>query len=325
MPSSRLGTSRYALAVAAALLAGIPGVQAQGAEYPNKRITVVVGFAAGGFADTLARFVGQRLSDKLGQPVVIENRGGAGGNIAASAVAKADPDGYTLLVITTALAINATMFEKLEYSIDQLMPIAMPGSSAETFVVPKDRPGSMKEFVNWAKNREITYATAGTGTGSHLAAAYFYQEIAKVKAIHVPFRGGALAVQAAVGGQVDAMTASFGTNVYVQNKQVQGLAVASAKRNPVIPEVPTFAEAGFPGFEAASWVGFFAPAKTDPAIVARLNRAINEIITEKANEAHLTKIGFTLHERSVRESQEFLKFEVAKWGKWVKTVGVAVK
>jgi tripartite-type tricarboxylate transporter receptor subunit TctC len=312
------------LAVLAALVVGVGGAQAQDA-YPNKKMTIVVGFSAGGFADTLARFVGQKLSDKFGQSVVIENRGGAGGNTAAAAVAKADPDGHTILVITTAMAINATLYEKLNYSINDLAPIAMPGSSAETFAVPPDRPGTVKEFVEWAKGREITFATAGVGSGSHLAAEHFYRNLAKIKASHVPFRGGSLALQAALGGQVDAITASFGTNPHVQSGKLKGLAVASAKRNPVLPNVPTFAEVGYPGFEAGSWVGFFVPAKTDPAIVSKLNTTINEIVTEKANNDHLTKIGYTLTVRSVPESQKFLKDEVAKWGQWVKNVGISVK
>jgi tripartite-type tricarboxylate transporter receptor subunit TctC len=314
------------LAMLTASVAGAASAQAQAPQYPNKKMTIVVGFTAGGFADTLARFIGQKLSEKFGQTVVIENRGGAGGNTAASAIAKADPDGYTLLVITTALAINATLYEKLDYSLDQLTPIAMPGSSAETFSVPPDRPGTLKAYLDWAKNREITFATAGVGTGSHLAAEHFYRNIAKIKASHVPFRGGSLAMQAALGGQVDALTASLGAHTHIKAGKLHGLAVAGAKRSAVLPNVPTFAELGYPGFEAASWVGFFAPAKTDPAIVEKLNKAITEIITDKANEERLsTVMGYTLTVRSVADSQKFLKDEVAKWGQWVKTVGISVK
>jgi tripartite-type tricarboxylate transporter receptor subunit TctC len=149
--------------------------------------------------------------------------------------------------------------------------------------------------------------------------------LAKIKASHVPFRGGSLAMQAVLGGQVDSITASLGTNPHINAGKLKGLAVASAKRNPVIPSVPTFAEVGYPGFEAGSWVGFFAPAKTDPAIVAKLNRDINEIITTKANADHLAKIGYTLTVRSVADSQKYLKEEVTKWAGFVKTVGISVK
>lgn len=314
-----------ALGVLAVLACAIGGAHAQSAQYPSQKMTIVVGFAAGGFADTLARFVGQKLGEKFRQPVVVENRGGAGGNTAASAVTRADPDGYTLLVTTTAISINASLYQKLDYSLNQLAVIAIPGSSAELFAVPTDRPGTLKEFVAWAKGREITFATAGVGSGSHLAAEHFYRTLAKIKASHVPFRGGSLAVQATLGGQVDGITTSFGGAPHVQAGKLKGLAVAGAKRNPMLPDVPTFAEAGFPGFEAESWVGFFVPAKTDPAIVAKLNGAINEVITAKANSDHLTKIGYTLTVRSVPESQRFLQDEVAKWGQWVKNVDISVK
>jgi tripartite-type tricarboxylate transporter receptor subunit TctC len=297
---------------------------ARAQQYPTQKITIVVGFAAGGFADTMARFVGQKLQDKLGQSVVIENRGGAGGNTAARAVATSNPDGHTILVITTAMAINATLYKSLDYSIDQLAPVAIPGSSPEHFAVPADRPGTLKEFLAWAKGREITFATAGVGTGSHLAAEAFYRNVAKIKASHVPFRGGSLALQAALGGQVDAITASFGANTHIATGKLKGLAVAGAVRNPVLPNVPTFNELGYK-FEAGSWVGFFVPAKTNAAIVGRLNTAINEIITDKANEAHLTKIGYTLAVRNPADSQKFLKSEVDKWGEWVRAVGVSVK
>jgi len=330
MTSIRLSATRgrvlpaLAVAALAATLAATAPARAQ-STYPNNKITFVVGFSAGGFADTMARYVGQKLADKFKQSVVIENRGGAGGNTAARVVANADPDGYTVLVTTTAISINASIYKKLDYKLDQLAIIAMPGSSPETFAVPPDRPGTLKEFVAWAKGREITYATAGVGSGSNIATEYFFKEIAKVKAAHVPFRGGSLAVQAALGGQVDEVTSSFGTTPHIKSGKLKGLAVASEKRNPVLPEVPTFAEAGYPGFVAGSWVGFFVPAKTDKAIVEKLNAAINEVVSDQANAAYLTKIGYTLTVRSLPESQAYLKSEIEKWGKWVKTLGISIK
>jgi tripartite-type tricarboxylate transporter receptor subunit TctC len=320
---SRMLPALTGAVLTAALAISLPA-QAQAA-YPDKKITFVVGFSAGGFADTMARYVGQKLSDKLGQSVVIENRGGAGGNTAARVVANADADGYTVLVTTTAISINASIYKKLDYSLDQLAIIAMPGASPETFAVPPDRPGTLKEFVAWAKGREITYATAGVGSSSNIATEFFFKEIAKVKASHVPFRGGSLAIQAALGGQVDEVTSSFGTTPHIKTGKLKGLAVASEKRNPVLPNVPTFAEVGYPGFVAGSWVGFFVPAKTDKAIVEKLNAAINAVITDQANAAYLTKIGYTLTQRSLPESQAYLKSEVEKWSKWVKTLGISIK
>jgi tripartite-type tricarboxylate transporter receptor subunit TctC len=317
-----IGLSRCAVAAASLLLA--TGGLAQAQQYPDKKITFVVGFAAGGFADTLARFVGQKLNDRLGQTVLVENRGGAGGNTAARAVATAAPDGYTVLVTTTALAINNTMYKSLDYSLDQLTPIAMPASSAETFAAPTGRASNLKDLIAQAKGREITFATAGVGSGSHLATEYFFKELAKIKAAHVPFRGGSLAIQAALGNQVDVVTSSFGSTSHIAAGKLNGLAVASAKRNQLIPNVPTFAEAGFAGFEAASWVGFFVPAKTPPAIVARLNKEINDIIADKANDAHLSKLGYQLAIRSAPDSAAYLKAEVEKWGKMVKSVNIYV-
>jgi tripartite-type tricarboxylate transporter receptor subunit TctC len=296
----------------------------QDANYPSKKINFVVAFAAGGFADTLARYVAQKLSEKLGQPVIIENRPGAGGNLAARAVRSAEPDGYTVLVTTTALAINATMYRQLDLSLDQLSTVAIPAASPETIAAHPSRPfRNLKEFLAWAENREITFGSAGVGSGSHLAAEYFFKVHAKVKALHVPFRGGAPAVQAVLGNQIDLVASSFGVNAQISEGLLKGLAVASPERNPAMPQVPTYKEAGFP-FVAESWVGFFVPAKMDPAIVARLNTAINEVVSDGANRDHLNTLGFQVTVRPVAESQAYLKAEVAKWGEMVRTVNIYV-
>jgi tripartite-type tricarboxylate transporter receptor subunit TctC len=319
---------QWRVALAVAFLVGMSSAHAQegkpAASYPTKKINFVVAFAAGGFADTLARYVAQKLNEKLGQPVIIENRPGAGGNLAARAVRSAEPDGYTVLVTTTALAINATMYRQLDLSLDQLSTVAIPAASPETIAAHASRPfGNLKEFLAWAKNREITFGSAGVGSGSHLAAEYFFKVHAKVKALHVPFRGGAPAVQAVLGNQIDLVASSFGVNAQVNEGLLKGLAVASPERNPAMPQVPTYKEAGFP-FVAESWVGFFVPAKTDPAVVATLNAAINEVVSDSANRDHLSTLGFQVTVRPVAESQAYLKAEVAKWGEMVRTVNVYV-
>lgn len=311
------------LGLACAVLAA-PAAAQDAARYPAKKIDFVVAFAAGGFADTLARLVAQKLNEQWGQSVVVDNRAGAGGNTAARAVASAEADGYTVLITTTAAAINQTMYRKLEFSPDQLTPVAISASSAESIAThPSKAPGGLKEFLVWAKDREITFATAGVGSGSHLAAEFFFKTMTKVKAVHVPFRGGAPAVQAAVGDQVDVVASSFGVTTQVTEGKLKGLAVASAKRNPAMPMVPTFAEGGF-AFEAESWVGFFVPAKTDPAVAAKLNAAINAIVSDKVEQEKLAKLGFQVSPRSVAESQQYLASEVEKWGTMVKAVGVYV-
>lgn len=320
----RMAAQAAAMVAAVAMLAGTNATHAQEAKYPAKKIDFIVAFAAGGFADTLARFVAQKLNETLGQSVIIENRGGAGGNLAARAVRSAAPDGYTVLVTTTALAINPTMYRRLDFSLDELAAVAIPAASPETLAAhPSKAAGGLKEFIAANKDREVTFASAGVGSGSHLAAEYFFREHARTKALHVPFRGGSPAIQAVLGNQVDLIASSFGVTSQVVDGKLKGLAVASPSRNPAMPNVPTYKESGF-DFEAESWVGFFVPAKTDPAVVARLNAAINAVVTEPTGRDHLSKLGFRLAPRSVPESQAYLKSEVGKWGTMVKAVGVYV-
>ena len=323
--TARTMMARTGLAALSVVLMGSIAARAEdAAQYPSKRINLVVGFAAGGFADTLARTIGQKLQEKWGQPVTIDNR--AGGNTAAKHVAGAAPDGYTILVTTTALAINETLYKQRDYQLSELTAIAMPGSSSESLAVHPSKPsGSLKEFLEWAKDREITYGTAGVGSGSHLAAEYFFKVLAKTKANHVPFRGGALSVQAAVGNQIDVGASSFGSAPQVNEGKLKGLAVAGAERSIAMPQVRTFAEGGFPGFVAESWVGFFVPLKTDPAIIEKLNAAINEMITDGETKQHLTGLGYQLTARSVADSNKYLTSEVENWGTMVKAVGITIE
>lgn len=314
------------LAWCGAIAFGLLGAgAAQAQNYPTKRVNLVVAFAPGGFADTLGRIIGQNLQERWGQPVTVANRAGAGGNTAAASVVGADPDGYTVLVTTTALAINNALYKKLDYSLDGLVTAAIPAGSPESIAIHPNNPAkTLPEFIAWAKGREITFATAGVGTGSHLAAEYFLKEIAKINARHVPFRGGALALQAALGNQVDLVASSFGVMPHVVDGKLTGLAVASSSRVSVMPQVPTYAESGFPGFEAASWVGFFVPAKTDRAIVAKLNGAINEIVADEKTRKPLLDLGYQLAQRDVSASAAFLDAEVKKWGNMVRTLGLSV-
>ena len=239
------------LAVTAVVtLAGPVASQAQETKYPARKVDFVVGFAAGGFADTVARFVAQKLNDKWGQSVIIENRGGAGGNLAARSVRSAEPDGHTVLVTTTAMAINPTMYRRLEFSLDDLVAVAIPAASPETLAAhPSKASAELKEFLAANEGKEVTFGTAGAGSGSHLAAEYFFKERTKTKALHVPFRGGSPAVQAVLGNQIDLIVSSFGVNAQVAEGKLKGLAVASPSRNPALPDVPTFKESGF-DFEA---------------------------------------------------------------------------
>lgn len=308
-----------ALALAAA---GPSGAQS----YPTKRITFVVGFPAGGFADGVARLVGEHVGKVLGQQVIVENRGGAASNIAAHAVTTAKADGYTVLVTTTAVAINATLYKKLNYSLAELTPVAIPVQAPETLTVHPSKPNTLKSFLAMAKDKEVTFSSAGVGSGSFLSMHYFLKDIAKVKAAHVPFSGGGPATQAAIGNQVDSLAATLSGNTAAQVKagKLVCLGVAAAGRFPTLRDCPTFAEGGFPGFEAASWVGFFVPAKTDGAIVARLSGAINSVLDDAPTRAKLSANG-VLTKRSPAETASFLQSEVQNWRKMVLAAGVSVQ
>ena len=321
MPFKRI--FKYAVFALAALGACEAGAQT----YPARDITFVVAFAPGGVADTLARFVGKGLSDRLGRTVVVENRGGAGGNIAAAAVARAAPDGYTLLVTTTAVAINETLRPNKGFAASDLKSIAIVASSPEALVAGPDNPAaSLADFLKAAKGKNITFGSAGAGSGSHIAAEYFFKEIAKISATHVPFQGGAPAIAATIGNQIDAMATTLGGGAAAQiaSGKLKGLGVASAKRAAVTPNVATYAEEGYP-FEASSWVGVFAPAGTSPEITAKLNETIEEVMKDPALRQKLTSIGFDPLEGSQAQAESYFKAEVEKWSKMVKTLGLEIK
>jgi tripartite-type tricarboxylate transporter receptor subunit TctC len=315
--------------VALAALSGAPGTREASAQaYPARDITFIVAFAPGGVADTLARFVGKGLSERLGRTVVVENRGGAGGNIAAAAVARAMPDGYTLLVTTTAVAINETLRPNKGFAANDLKPIAIVASSPEALVTsPANPAASLGDFLNAAKGKSVTFASAGVGSGSHIAAEYFFKELAKISAVHVPFQGGAPAISATIGNQVDLMATTLGGGAAAQiaSSKLKGLSVASAKRVAVVPNVPTYAEAGFPNFEAASWVGVFAPANTSPEIISKLNATIEQVMRDPELRQKLTAIGFDPIEGTQAQAESYFKAEVEKWGKMVKTLGLSIK
>src|SRR5215813_2710105 len=258
----------HRLALVALLLAGSgPAVLAQ--TYPSQNINMIVPFAAGGIADVVGRLVGQKAGERLGRTVVIENRGGAGGNLGARAVAQAAPDGYTLLATTSAIAVNDSASRNKGYATEDLRPVAFVAISPDVIAVHPSNPArDLKEFIANGKEKSFTYGSAGVGTGPHIGAEYFFREVAKVKAVHVPFTGGGPAVTAAIGNHVDSIVLTLPTvTPAITQGQLRGIALASAARNSAVPNVPTYGEMGFPNVYSGSWVGFFAPAKTPDVIV----------------------------------------------------------
>jgi tripartite-type tricarboxylate transporter receptor subunit TctC len=298
----------------------VAGAQA----YPNKPVRVIVAFAAGGFADTTTRQITQRLSERLGQQFVVDNRGGAGGNIGAKLTAEAAPDGYTLLTHTAASSINVTLYKNLGFDLlKDLAPVANTVSVAGLFTVLASHPANnLRDLIQSSKGRRVTYATAGVGTSSHIAADYLLRVLAKLDAVHVPFKGGGPAVVAVLGNQVELLNSSAAAVPHVRAGRMKALAVSSLTRIESMPDVPTVVEAGYPGFEERSWVGFFAPAGTPAAIVTLLNKEINRALALPEVALGFKSLGMDIHPGSPADFNRYLQMEVAKWAKMVKTTGV---
>jgi len=315
---------RSALILLCAVLAAA-AVPARAQQYPTKPVRVVVAFAVGGFADGVARLVGQKLSERLGQPVVIDNRGGAGGNIAAKLVAGAPSDGYTLLVNTAAISINASLYRNPGFDIyKDFVPVALTGSTPGLFAIHASNPaGSLQDLIRAARAKGLNYATAGVGSSSHLAGDYLFRSLAGLNATHVPFQGGGPAVAAALANQVEVLSLSMPPVVpHIKAGRLKGLAVSSLKRVAALPDVPTVTEGGFANFEERSWVGYFAPAKTPAAIVKKLNGAVNEALGMADVRARLDALGLEPQPLSPREFSDYVRSEVAKWAKIIKTTGI---
>jgi tripartite-type tricarboxylate transporter receptor subunit TctC len=292
--------------------------------YPNKPVRVIVAFAAGGFADGTTRQITRRLSDRLGQPFVVDNRGGAGGNVGARIVADAAPDGYTILAHTAASSINVTLYSKLGFDLlKDFAPVANTVSVPGLFTVLASNPAKdLRDLIQNAKGRRITYATAGVGTSSHIAADYLLRVLAKTNAVHVPFKGGGPAVIALLGNEVELMNSSAAAVPHVRAGRMKALGVSSLTRVESMPAVPTVAEQGYPGFEERSWVGFFVPAKTPRAIIATLNKEINHALAQPEVVSYFKNLDMDLHPGSPEDFRKYVNAEVAKWAKMIKTTGV---
>jgi tripartite-type tricarboxylate transporter receptor subunit TctC len=303
------------------------GHQTSAQQYPSRQITFVVAFAPGGVADTLARLIGKGVGERLQQNVVVENRGGAGGNIAAEVVAHANPDGYTILATTTAFAINQTLFVNKPFSVTDFRTVAIAASSPEALVTSPTNPAEdLPTFIKGMNGRIINLAIPGVGTGSHVVAEYFFKELAKVPVQPIPYQGGAPAINATIGGQVDLMATTLGGGAaaQVEGGKLKGIAIAAEKRAAVTPNIKTYAEQGYLGLTAASWVGLFAPAKTDPVIISRLNAAVQDVLNDPAAQKNLQTIGFDPIPQSSGEAEAYFKLEVTKWGGMVKELGLSI-
>jgi len=303
--------------LAACLLSG-PEVLAASPAYPSTSIHLVVAFTPGGPSDTLARIVGEGLSAKLGQPVLIDNRPGAGGNIAAELVAKSPADGYTLLMGNNSiLATNAALYGHLDFDpIVDLAPITEIGSQPNILVVNPSVPAhSVAELVALAKQHpgKLNYASSGAGTAAHLAGELFKLQ-AGIDIVHVPYRGAIPALTDLMGGRTELMFATSASVLqFIEAGRLRALAVTTAKRSNAVADLPTVAESGFPEFEATTWHGLVAPAKTPHPVIAQLARTTVEVLREPEVQKRLAGLGVEIVGNTPDEFAAYIKSETAKW------------
>jgi tripartite-type tricarboxylate transporter receptor subunit TctC len=306
------------------LIAVSGALTATAAEYPTKPIRLIVGFAPGGGTDTTARAISAKLTDLLGQQIIIDNRPGAAGNIAAELVSKATPDGYTLLMGTiAALSINPSLYSKLPFDpIKDFAPITQAVDSTNILSLHPSVPaGSVKELIALAKAKSLNYGSSGVGGTGHLAGELF-NTMAGVKMTHVPYKGGGPAMIDLVGGQVQLVFATAASAVpQIKGGKIKGIAVTTAKRSALMPSLPTISEAGLPGFDANNWYGVLAPAKTPRPIIMRLNGEIAKVLAMPDVKNFLFNQGLDPAPGTPEQFGAYIKSETAKWAIVVKASG----
>src|SRR5262245_51462582 len=314
------------LAVAAACLALAASAQAQ--EWPQKPIRVVIAFGPGGGSDIIGRIIGQSLQEKLGQPVVIENRPGAAGTLGNEAVARADKDGYTLGIMTAGQIIAAVMNKSLRYdTLTAFDPVSQVATAGLLIVTRPDFPANdVKEVIAAAKANpgKVTFASPAFGATQHFTAELFRQS-AGIDVLVVPFRTSPEAIAGLLGKQVDVLFETVSAVLgQVQSGQLKALAVTGKDRFPAVPNVPAVIESGLlPGFDVTTWYGFFAPRGTPPAVIAKLNKALNEIIAEEAVRERLTKAGVVVQGSSPEAFGQHMAAEFVRWNKVREAAGIA--
>jgi len=316
--------------VLAALLVGLAAfctdLSARAAEYPTRPVTLIVAFTPGGPSDVLARILGKKLEHFLGQPFVIENRPGAGGNIAAELAARAAPDGYTLLMGNNSiLATNASLYRKMNFDPEKdFASISLIGSQANILLVNPALPVlSMAELIALARQKpaEINFASSGYGAAAHLAGELFKAQ-AHIEIVHVAYKGAAPALQDVIAGHVQMMFATAASVVgHIRDGLVRPLAVTTLKRTAVLPDVPTIDELGLTGFDATTWHGLVAPAGTPPDIIAALHRATVAALADAGTRKALGDLGVDIVGSSPQEFAAYIKSEIPKWSAVVKTAG----
>ncbi len=295
--------------------------------YPARQITMLVGFAPGGGTDTTARIIAKRLSEALGQSVVVENKPGAGGNIAQDLLARAAPDGHTIMLSSLpSLAVAPHLVAKLPYDpFRDFEPIILAVAFPNVLVVHAGVPAnSLAEFVKLAKDKpgRVNYGSSGIGGAGHLAGELF-RSMAKIDIVHVPYKGGAPATTDLLAGQIAAIFAApISVLPHMKTGKLRGLATTGAKRALTMPELPTIAESGYPGYEAINWYGFAAPAKTPRPVIERLHKEFFAILTDAATREQILSHGMEAAPGSTEAFARYIRSEYETWGKVVKEAGI---
>lgn len=292
--------------------------------YPDKPVRFVVPFAPGGPTDIIARLLSQKLSEVWKQPVLVENRPGAGGNVGSAQVVKALPDGYTVLINTSSMAVNATLYANPGFDLEKDLLAVTNVASSPNIIVAGSTLGAknLKEAIEKAKTGQLNFGSAGTGTTPHLSAEYLFKVLAKVDVTHAPYKGAGPALNGALTGEVQFASVAMPAAVpLLKAGRLQGLAVTSIKRNPALPDVPTVAESGFPGFEDYTWVGVFLPAGSPVAIAQKINADVEALLQQTDFKTRLAGVGFEPVGGSMDGFAKYIKAEYIKWAKVVRDTG----
>jgi len=309
-------------------LAAVLGLSAAAhAAYPEKPVKLVVAFAPGSSTDIVARLIADQLQASLGQTVTVENKPGAGGNIATQQVMNSPADGYTLLIHSVAYSVNPSLFPNAGYdAMKDLQPVAMAAVTPNLiYVHPDVKANSLAELLALARTGKLSYASSGNGTTTHLGAEWLFRALAKVDITHVPFQPAA-ATNAVVSGQVPIASTSMPPAVpFAKAGKVRPIAVMSLKRSPALPDVPTVAELGYKDFEANTWFAIFAPAKTPPAVLDQLNAEINKALGAKPVLDRFEALSLEAQRLERPAVRQYIESEVLKWGKLVKDIGVKIE
>ena len=314
--------------ISAALACGVPAAQAADSSFPTRPVRLVVGYAAGGATDVLARLVAQKMGEALGQPIVVENRAGANSNVGAEVVAKATPDGYTLYVFTIANTINATLYDKLGYDpVRDFEPVGMIAKIPNVLVVnPKLPIKTVADYVRLAKESPdgVTFASSGSGSSIHLSGEMFRSR-SGANMLHVPYKGSAPAVTDLLGGQVQSMFDNAPSALpHVKSGKLRAIAVTSAQHMPQLPDVPTVAESGLPGFDVQSWFSIAAPAGTPKPVIDKLNTALNKALNASEVRERMRDLAATPEPGTPEQLRTFAASEIKRWHDVVKQSGARV-